>query len=81
MSVIELHLFVIVVLILCWLTINGRIAEWNHRDWGDSRFGWLFGVYGDLNTMKIIHRCIGWLGVVAILVAYCGYMYHYVSGR
>jgi hypothetical protein len=82
MSIVVFHLVFLLALVGCWLTISGRIAEWNWRDWGDSRFGWLFlgGFFSDLPNLKRFHFWLGWIILAAVLFVYLASIYHW-SGR
>jgi len=82
MNIFVLHIAVFIGLIGCWLTISGRVAEWNWRDWGDSRFGWLFlgGHFGDLRSLKRFHFWLGWIILATILFVYAASMYHWNGG-
>lgn len=72
MNIVVLHLLFVIALMGCWLTISGRLAEWNWRAWGDSRFGWLLlgGFFSELRTLKRFHFWLGWVILAAVLFVY-----------
>jgi hypothetical protein len=71
------HVGFIAALVAIWLLITGRLAESVHRDWGNSRLGWLFlGGITDLRALKVFHR---WLGIVLlplVVLVYFAAIYH-----
>ena len=85
MSIVALHLVLVFALICCSLTITGRLAEWSWRDYGNRRFGWVFlgagAVCSDLHRLKRFHFWLGWIILAAVLFAYGGLMYHYLTGQ
>ena len=82
MSIAGLHAVFIIMLVLCWLTITGRLAEWNWRDWGDSNWRGLFlGWHFDtLSGLKRFHYWLGLLILAVLLFAYTAAMYQWMRG-
>jgi len=82
MKIFLFHIVFFIALVLCWLTITGRAAEWNYRDWGNSRFGPLFlgGFFSDLSSYKRFSFWIGWIILAAVLFVYVTSMYQWIRG-
>jgi len=83
MTLLVVHLALVFVLIICWLTITGRVAEWQWGDWGKSRWAPFFlgGPFEELPDLKRFHFWLGWIGVCCTLGAYTFLMYGYFARR
>ena len=84
MNIFVFHLGFFFALFCCWLVITGRMAEWQWRDWGNSRFGWLFLGAGvlctDVPSFKRYYFWLGWVMLAGVLITYAVLMYGYLAG-
>ncbi|MFZ1218097.1 MAG: hypothetical protein WAO00_02335 [Chthoniobacterales bacterium] len=83
MSIVGFHAIIIIALLFCWLTISGRVAQWQWKDWGHSRWSPLFlgWYFDDLSSLKRFHFWLGWIFVAVILFVYTASIYRYVRGH